>query len=307
MEYCSYFIKDKALFGSYPTQESIPILENEGVRHFIDLTCEGESKIIKYQTNYNYINYPIIDRKVPYNWRSFARFILHLSSIIKQLDSEKNEKLYIHCRGGHGRSGVVVACILCHLFNKTPEEAIQLTTNYHSNRSIMREKWRLMGSPQTRIQKIFVHRFFSPLYIYRAYKQHHTTGFSNFSLHSVDINGMGIFPTSEAAFQAHKDPENQEYIIKQLNAKSPSISKSFGSKCNLRKDWHTQKINIMYNILKLKLSQHDDIREKLLNTGLRPIIDHGMDHFWCNGSNGDGENMYGKLLTTIRNRFYQQF
>jgi hypothetical protein len=35
MERSSYFIKDKALFGSYPTQESVEELEKEGVRYFI--------------------------------------------------------------------------------------------------------------------------------------------------------------------------------------------------------------------------------------------------------------------------------
>ena len=25
-----------------------------------------------------------------------------------------NEKIYIHCKGGHGRAGLVVSCILCY-------------------------------------------------------------------------------------------------------------------------------------------------------------------------------------------------
>ena len=33
MDRSSYFIKDKALFGSYPTQSAIQELENEGVRY----------------------------------------------------------------------------------------------------------------------------------------------------------------------------------------------------------------------------------------------------------------------------------
>ena len=39
-EYCSYFIKDKCLFGSYPNAHRVNELENEGVKYFIDLTTE---------------------------------------------------------------------------------------------------------------------------------------------------------------------------------------------------------------------------------------------------------------------------
>ena len=44
MERCSYFIQNKALFGSFPTQEVVHILEELGVRCFIDLTNSDESK-----------------------------------------------------------------------------------------------------------------------------------------------------------------------------------------------------------------------------------------------------------------------
>jgi len=42
MDYCSYFIKDKALFGSYPTLERAKELIDNGVSVFIDLTTESE-------------------------------------------------------------------------------------------------------------------------------------------------------------------------------------------------------------------------------------------------------------------------
>ena len=42
MEFCSYFIKDKALFGSYPTIKSADELKKENVLVFVDLTCEEE-------------------------------------------------------------------------------------------------------------------------------------------------------------------------------------------------------------------------------------------------------------------------
>ena len=84
MDKCSYFIKDKSLFGSYPTSEEVIELEKYGVKYFIDLTCPGERNISKYSyaNNTIYINFQIPDRKIPENPLEFCRFILNLSRIL---------------------------------------------------------------------------------------------------------------------------------------------------------------------------------------------------------------------------------
>ena len=82
MESSSYFIKDKALFGSYPSQCSVEELEKEGVIYFINLTRDDEKKIIPYTTNHGYIHYPIPDQCVPENLPDFARFILRVVKMI---------------------------------------------------------------------------------------------------------------------------------------------------------------------------------------------------------------------------------
>jgi len=43
METSSYFIKNKALFGSYPNQDTIQELIVMGVNIFVDSTCEDEN------------------------------------------------------------------------------------------------------------------------------------------------------------------------------------------------------------------------------------------------------------------------
>jgi ribA/ribD-fused uncharacterized protein len=305
MKHCSYFIKDKALFGSFPTQNDVDELEKNGVKYFINLTRICEKKIKPYRTNYSYIHYPIVDHKVPYNWKDFAIFLIKISNIIESLNI--HEKIYIHCKGGHGRSGLVVACLLCYLKKLTPCESIQYTTKCHNERIEMREKWRLLGSPQTNIQKKFVYNFFEPLYFNKAYKHGQTLGFSNYSLHPINIHDMGIFPTAEAAFNAYKDKNNKEYILKQQEAKTPSISKKIGQKCIATENWKLEKNNIMKNILLLKLDQHPIIKENLLNTGFRPIIDNNkFDEYWGIGQNGKGQNILGIIITDIRNNFYKQ-
>ena len=57
-------------------------------------------------------DFPIEDRKVPHDTCAVSPLVLKLHRI---LTSENSSTLYVHCRGGHGRSGIVVACILCYL------------------------------------------------------------------------------------------------------------------------------------------------------------------------------------------------
>jgi hypothetical protein len=180
MDKCSYFIKGKALFGGFPTQNEVNELEVEGVICFIDLTFQTEKKITKYSHNSRYINFPIPDRKVPTNLEPFCRFILTVCDIINALNT--GELIYLHCKGGHGRSGLVVACILCYLYGFSAEKAMHLTNEYHKERKIMKNRWREVGSPQTKVQKSFVKKMFEPYYVSNNFPY---PSFSNFSPHQV--------------------------------------------------------------------------------------------------------------------------
>ena len=163
MQTASFFIDDKALFGSYPTSETVVQLENMGVRHFVNLTINTEKKISPYTTQYSYIQYPIKDNNIPEHSIEFTSFIYKLCSIISNLP--KGELIYIHCKGGHGRSGVVVSCIVALYFNITPRRALMHTRACHAERLEMRDIWRRIGSPQTGFQQKFVYDSFKTTYI----------------------------------------------------------------------------------------------------------------------------------------------
>jgi protein-tyrosine phosphatase len=160
MDYCSAFINGQALFGRYPTPEIVEDLESRGVTLFVDLTFGVYEGLEPYEIKAGgqKISYPIEDMKVPYDSKDFRLFIESLAERLRH-----GEKMYVHCRGGHGRSGLVVACILKALFEITAEQALQLTNLYHSSRRVMPEKFRRIGSPQTRAQKDFV-RNYQPIY-----------------------------------------------------------------------------------------------------------------------------------------------
>jgi len=306
MDRSSYFIKNRALFGSFPTQEAVEELENEGVRFFVDLTFPDERKIVPYTTRYNYISFPILDRHTPDDHIKFACFIIKISTIIRQLKNV--ELLYVHCKGGHGRSGVVVAILLCYMFGLNPEQSLEHTTRYHSKRSIMRDKWRAIGSPQTIQQKNFVFQFCKPINFCRNYKNGLTAGFSNFSFHSVTVKDLGVFLSAEAAIQAYKDSDNTEYVDKLQNISNPLLAKNLGQKIVLTKNWDSCIYKLMLKILKAKFDQNPEIKINLLNTNLRPIVYHYKDTNYWSTDNIDEtkENLLGKQLIKLREIYYKE-
>ena len=303
MDKSSYFIKDKALFGSFPTNNAVKELEQNGVCYFFDFTNNSEN-LEKYEisTSSEYYNYPIEDMKYPTNYQTFGKFIINISNTIRNL--KESQKIYIHCRGGHGRAGVVVACLLCYIYKISPEYALELTNKFHSERKEMKQKWRRIGSPQTRSQKNFVMKFFKPIFFNKAYKTGNAVGLSNFSNHPVYIKEFNYtFPNSEIAFNAFKDPQNIEYIDKLKNISNPILARILGMKCNLRNDWDIIKKKIMYNILVEKVLQNKDVYNTLLYSGLRPLIYHTRnDKFW--GYYDEiGQNILGNIWMKIREKY----
>jgi protein tyrosine phosphatase (PTP) superfamily phosphohydrolase (DUF442 family) len=154
MNKISYFIEDRVAFGPYPTQQEVEELENNGFTHFVDLTSHIEQGVMPYQTKFNKIKFPIRDRSVPYDFRSFCSFISRMLDLVGE-----NQKIYIHCKGGHGRSIIVVACILYFIYaNISSEDALIKASEYHNTRQDIKSKWLPFNKHQTINQRSFVRR-----------------------------------------------------------------------------------------------------------------------------------------------------
>ena len=70
----------------------------------------------------------------------------------------------------------------------------------------------------------------------------------------------------------------------------------------LRSDWEKVKLSVMYKALLAKFSQHKDLKDLLLQTGNRELIEHtSNDSYWGDGGDGRGQNNLGKLLMRVRN------
>ena len=73
-----------------------------------------------------------------------------------------------------------------------------------------------------------------------------------------------------------------------------------------RKDWDEVKIDVMRKALLAKFTQHKDLRELLLGTGQRYLIEHSpYDNFWGNGGDDSGQNHLGLLLMEIRSLLHE--
>jgi hypothetical protein len=261
MNECSYFL-DNGIFGRYPSQELVDdLIKNHSVTHFIDLTSPNEQRndddddnnnnnnddvkkklVTKYTlpTN-NAMAFPIKDRSFPHNWKAFATFLLNLAFNIL---ATPGNKVYIHCKGGHGRSGVVVACLIFLLKHGddgfTIERALKLTREAHGKRLVMRKKWRDIGSPQTRYQLHFVRNFMCPMVV---------DLYTPLCLHGsvTVVDGDDVYAT---AGDAYRDS------LKRGGESSSSSSSR----------------ETMERIVALKFSQNLQLRRRLLDTGLKRFV-----------------------------------
>lgn len=94
-----------------------------------------------------YHSFPIKDRKAPP--------LDYLKKIVKHVLSLEGV-VYLFCKGGHGRSGTVAACVYGTLHNLNGVDAMtHINHEWRSQRDMryIRPKIRELGSPQTAIQK----------------------------------------------------------------------------------------------------------------------------------------------------------
>lgn len=159
LQFCSPFLNEQAYFGCYPNEQQFNELVREGFTYFVDLTTLRERRIFAFDYSLHipkhqglfYLNFSIIDNNVPVNQELFLEFISFLTSLIQQ-----NKKIYIHCKGGHGRSSLIVASLLCNLFLYTPTKAFSLTKACHEKRADLKDKYRGMSCPQLYSQRKYI-------------------------------------------------------------------------------------------------------------------------------------------------------
>lgn len=128
---------------------------------------------------------------------------------------------------------------------------------------------------------------------------------SNFYSAPVEYDGIR-YQNNEAAFQAQKtlDPETR-LKFKDL---PPNKAKRLGRSVNLRPDWEACKAIVMYEIVKAKFTQNEELGKMLVTTGDAHLEEGNTwgDTIWGT-VNGVGSNMLGKILMEVRSELAAEY
>jgi len=142
--------------------------------------------------------------------------------------------------------------------------------------------------------------------VIRFYRATGNFGFlSNLFKREIVFEGK-TFPTNEHAYQygKPKDIEVAEWIMKAPKPHLVALISHSLFFYDMKPEWNKIKVERMKAILRAKFTQHEDLKERLLQTGSKILIENSkMDAFWGIGKNGKGKNILGKLLMEIRSEF----
>ncbi|KAL5516930.1 hypothetical protein EMCRGX_G002381 [Ephydatia muelleri] len=127
--------------------------------------------------------------------------------------------------------------------------------------------------------------------------------FTNFAEYPILLDDEE-WPTTEHYFQAQKFIGTPYFkYIRTLQTPRDAFSLSRQPQVSqwLRDDWEQVKLDIMYKALLAKFFQHSNLRDMLLKTGEKKLIEHtSNDSYWGDGGNGTGQNHLGRLLMKVR-------
>ena len=155
--------------GEYPGDKNGEFAKNKieqmyhfGIRHFIDLTEEGELRPYNHllPNDTTYTRFPIVDCGAPKNIESVQRLLLRIEELKKM-----EGYVYVHCWGGVGRTGTIVACYLSQNW-KEPELNNTLEVLRRNFSEMPKSAYR--KTPETKEQIDFIEQFINSS---KAYKE----------------------------------------------------------------------------------------------------------------------------------------
>lgn len=326
--------KQRIMVGGKPHNENdLEQLFLNKITVIVNLTTAGE---IRSKSNFHYqellpshvkyIHFPIKDMSV-------TQDDLTLQLVEKIIELTVSNRVYVHCKGGHGRTGVIAGLLVHNLYpNLSYTEVIQYVQKQHATRKVKP----YASSPQTSPQFHQLHRIIEnseDILFYDKKCPHYM--FSNFYTHPkerilfTDKNGKSWY-SSEAYYQAHKfagtSLEGDQYaeIIRlttsahfayllgkmggnvrpnwKIDGRSVTeIIKTFKPLVKIYADWDERKETVMRDALMYKFSQNDDLKSSLLKSGLCRLVEYSpRDMYWGTFWNKKGQNRLGGLLESVR-------
>lgn len=159
--YQSFYLGGNLFAGEYPGDKydtfakiKIPQMIHFGVRHFVDLTGKGELRpyVHLLPKGTTYTRFPIIDCGIPKS----VDDVHWLVDKINELSKRDDGYVYIHCWGGVGRTGTIVACCLAEsMENPTGDKVMESLRRCFS--AMPKSAYRV--TPDTQEQEAFIRKY----------------------------------------------------------------------------------------------------------------------------------------------------
>ncbi len=140
----------------------------------------------------------------------------------------------------------------------------------------------------------------TPVYFYRH--ENLFGEFSNFYSAPIELDGH-VWPTTEHYFQAQKFISDETHFNNVLKLDTPikALMYSGTYRSSVRSDWANVKDDVMFKACMAKFQQHSKLKELLLSTGDRTLVEHTKkDPYWGDGGDGTGRNQLGITLMKVR-------
>ncbi len=158
----SYQVSENIYAGEHPlykkhtSNTSIRLTQfiEFGITDFWDLTTNGESKEYEKMLpeHIHKHSFPIKNFDIPENTQMLIDAFSRLKSYFKK---NPTAKLYIHCNGGVGRTGTIVACYYIYFEHLSFAEALQKMRKQYSQSP----RSEYMNAPESNTQINFIKEF----------------------------------------------------------------------------------------------------------------------------------------------------
>ena len=122
--------------------------------------------------------------------------------------------------------------------------------------------------------------------------------------HVMCFDGNFVMPDVEHAYQFAKlEPNEQSAALSQhVFRLSAGDAKKWGQTIPKRRDWDEIKTTVMQHCVFSKFLRHKELRDRLVATGSRRLVERNWwkDTFWGTNLRGEGTNVLGHILMDTR-------
>jgi N-glycosidase YbiA len=137
-------------------------------------------------------------------------------------------------------------------------------------------------------------------------KTREVAGLSNMYQAPFFLDGAA-WRTTEHYYQASKfSDESIKEIIRRSETPLEALKLGRKSYPSFRRNWNAICLEVMYSANYAKFNQNSELKEYLLRTGNRELIEDSTDEFWGAGKSRNGANQLGKVLMKLRESLRNQ-